>query len=150
MTIEMDVIKIQSLLQHRYPMLLIDRVLDCVPNESLVGIKNVTYNEQFFTGHFPDKPIMPGVLIIEALAQATGVLAYYSLDEKTDKNTLYYLVGIDKARFKAPVVPGDQLRLEVKLTREMRGIYRFDAVASVDGKVVASAEIMTAKQEMKS
>ena len=150
MTIEMDVIKIQSLLQHRYPMLLIDRVLDCVPNESLVGIKNVTYNEQFFTGHFPDKPIMPGVLIIEALAQATGVLAYYSLDEKTDKNTLYYLVGIDKARFKAPVVPGDQLYLEVKLTREMRGIYRFDSVASVDGKVVASAEIMTAKQEMKS
>ncbi len=150
MTIEMDVIKIQSLLQHRYPMLLIDRVLDCVPDESLVGIKNVTYNEQFFTGHFPDKPIMPGVLIIEALAQATGVLAYYSLDEKTDKNTLYYLVGIDKARFKAPVVPGDQLRLEVKLSREMRGIYRFDAVASVDGKVVASAEIMTAKQEMES
>lgn len=146
MAIEMDVIKIQSLLKHRYPMLLIDRVLDCVPDESLVGIKNVTYNEQFFTGHFPDKPIMPGVLIIEALAQATGVLAYYSLDEQTDNNTLYYLVGVDKARFKSPVVPGDQLRLEVKLTREMRGIYRFDAVASVDGKVVASAEIMTAKQ----
>ena len=147
MAIEMDVIKIQSLLQHRYPMLLIDKVLDCVPDESLVGIKNVTYNEQFFSGHFPDKPIMPGVLIIEALAQATGVLAYYSLN---NKNTLYYLVGVDKARFKAPVVPGDQLRLEVNLTRERRGIYRFDTVATVDGNIVATAEIMTAKQEIES
>ena len=147
MAIEMDVIKIQSLLQHRYPMLLIDKVLDCVPDESLVGIKNVTYNEQFFSGHFPGKPIMPGVLIIEALAQATGVLAYYSLN---NKNTLYYLVGVDKARFKAPVVPGDQLRLEVNLTREKRGIYRFDTVATVDGNIVATAEIMTAKQEIES
>jgi len=150
MTIEMDITKIQSLLPHRYPMLLIDRVLDCVPNESLIGIKNVTYNEPFFTGHFPNKPIMPGVLIIEALAQATGVLAFYSLDKAADENTLYYLVGIDKARFKTPVVPGDQLRLEVNLTREIKGIYRFDAVATVDGKVVASAEIMTAKQEIES
>ncbi len=150
MTIEMDITKIQSLLPHRYPMLLIDKVIDCVPGESLVGIKNVTYNEPFFVGHFPNKPIMPGVLIIEAIAQATGVLAFYSLNKKAESNTLYYLVGIDKARFKSPVEPGDQLRLEVKLTREIRGIYRFDGVATVDGKVVASAEIMTAKQEIDS
>lgn len=150
MAIEMDITKIQTLLPHRYPMLLIDKVLDCVPGESLVGIKNVTYNEPFFTGHFPNKPIMPGVLILEAIAQATGVLAFYSLNKTPDENTLYYLVGIDKARFKTPVVPGDQLQLEVKLTREIRGIYRFDGVAKVDGKVVASAEIMTAKQEIES
>ncbi len=150
MAVEMDIMKIQTLLPHRYPMLLIDKVLDCVPGESLVGIKNVTYNEPFFTGHFPNKPIMPGVLILEAIAQATGVLAFYSLNKTPDVNTLYYLVGIDKARFKIPVVPGDQLQLEVKLTREIRGIYRFDGVAKVDGKVVASAEIMTAKQEIES
>ncbi len=147
MTIEMDINKIQTLLPHRYPMLLIDRVLDCVPGESLIGIKNVTYNEPFFTGHFPNRPIMPGVLILEAIAQATGVLAFYSLNKTPDENTLYYLVGIDKARFKSPVGPGDQLRLEVRLTREIRGIYRFDGLARVDGKIVASAEIMTAKQE---
>lgn len=148
MTIEMDINKIQSLLPHRYPMLLIDRVLDCVPGESLIGIKNVTYNEQFFSGHFPHKPIMPGVLILEAIAQATGVLAFHSLNKTPDENTLYYLVGLDKARFKRPVQPGDQLRLEVKLTREIKGIYCFEGVAKVDGKIVASAEIMTAKQEI--
>jgi len=148
MTIEMDITKIQSLLPHRYPMLLIDKVIDCVPGESLIGIKNITYNEPFFTGHFPNKPIMPGVLIMEAMAQATGVLAFYSLNSKAEEDTLYYLVGINKAKFKRPVEPGDQLQLEVKLTREIRGIYRFDGVATVDGKVVASAEIMTAKQEV--
>lgn len=147
MTKQMDINEIQSLLPHRYPMLLIDRVLECTPGESLVGIKNVTYNEQFFTGHFPDKPIMPGVLILEALAQATGVLAFYTLNRKPDDNTLYYLVGVDKARFKKPVVPGDQLVLEARLTREIKGIYRFDTVAKVDGEVVCSAEIMTARQE---
>lgn len=147
MTVEMDINKIQTLLPHRYPFLLIDKVLECVPGESLVGIKNVTFNEPFFPGHFPNRPIMPGVLILEAIAQATGVLAFYSLNKTPEDNTLYYLVGLDKARFKKPVVPGDQLRLEVKLTREIKGIYRFDGVAKVDGKVVASAEIMTAKQE---
>jgi 3-hydroxyacyl-[acyl-carrier-protein] dehydratase len=147
MTVEMDINKIQTLLPHRYPFLLIDKVLECVPGESLVGIKNVTINEPFFPGHFPNRPIMPGVLILEAIAQATGVLAFYSLNKTPEDNTLYYLVGLDKARFKKPVVPGDQLRLEVKLTREIKGIYRFDGVAKVDGKIVASAEIMTAKQE---
>lgn len=147
MTVEMDINKIQTLLPHRYPFLLIDKVLECVPGESLVGIKNVTFNEPFFPGHFPNRPIMPGVLILEAIAQATGVLAFYSLNKTPEDNTLYYLVGLDKARFKKPVVPGDQLRLEVNLTREIKGIYRFDGVAKVDGKVVASAEIMTAKQE---
>lgn len=148
MTVQMDINQIQSLLPHRYPMLLIDKVVECVPGESLTGIKNVTYNEPFFTGHFPNRPIMPGVMILEAIAQATGVLAFYSLNKTPQENTLYYLVGIDKARFKKPVVPGDQLRLEVKLTREIKGIYRFDGVAKVDGKIVASAEIMTAKQEI--
>lgn len=148
MTVQMDINQIQSLLPHRYPMLLIDKVVECVPGESLTGIKNVTYNEPFFTGHFPNRPIMPGVLILEAIAQATGVLAFYSLNKTPQENTLYYLVGIDKARFKKPVEPGDQLRLEVKLTREIKGIYRFDGVAKVDGKIVATAEIMTAKQEI--
>ncbi len=144
----MDINEIKTLLPHRYPMLLIDRVLDCVPDKSLIGIKNVTINEPFFSGHFPNKPIMPGVLILEALAQATGVLAFYSLNKQLTNNTLYYLVGIDKARFKQPVEPGDQLRLEITQTREIKGIYRFDAVAKVEGKVVVTAEIMTAKQEV--
>ncbi|MFK8068135.1 MAG: 3-hydroxyacyl-ACP dehydratase FabZ [Gammaproteobacteria bacterium] len=148
MALGMDINEIKTLLPHRYPMLLIDKVVDCVPNESLVGLKNVTINEPFFSGHFPTKPIMPGVLILEALAQATGVLAFYSLNEQLTDNTLYYLVGIDKARFKRPVEPGDQLHLEITQTREIKGIYKFDAVAKVEGKVVVTAEIMTAKQEV--
>lgn len=132
-----------TLLPHRYPMLLVDRVIDCDPGKSLTALKNVTHNEPFFQGHFPRKPIMPGVLILEAMAQATGLLAFYSRDLKPHKAKAYYLVGVDKARFKRPVVPGDQLFLEVNLLREIRGIFRFSAVAKVAGKPVASAEIMT-------
>ncbi|MDQ3563193.1 MAG: 3-hydroxyacyl-ACP dehydratase FabZ [Pseudomonadota bacterium] len=138
----LDIQKIRRLLPHRYPILLIDRVLECVDGQSLVAVKNVTINEPFFSGHFPVRPIMPGVLILEALAQATALLIFSSGQIKSDPETIYYLVGIDKSRFKKPVVPGDQLQLYVQLEREIRGIYRFDAIARVDGTPVATAKIM--------
>jgi len=140
----LDIQKIRRLLPHRYPILLIDRVLECVDGQSLVAVKNVTINEPFFSGHFPDRPIMPGVLILEALAQATALLAFSSGQIKSDPEAIHYLVGIDKSRFKKPVVPGDQLLLYVQLEREIRGIYRVDAIARVDGKPVATAKIMAA------
>ncbi len=127
-------------LPHRYPMLLVDRVLECEAGRRLVAIKNVTINEPFFPGHFPGHPVMPGVLILEALAQATGLLAFRSGGEGGGR--AYYLVGIDRARFKRPVVPGDQLRLEVELKRLIRGVGIFDCVARVDGEVCAEAQIM--------
>lgn len=136
----MDISKVMELLPHRYPFLLVDRVIECEPDKRLVAIKNVSYNEPQFTGHFPDKPVMPGVLIVEALAQATGLLAMQTANTADDAT--YYLVGVDKARFKRPVVPGDQLRLEVEVTKKRRDIWVFDCVASVDGKSVATAEVM--------
>jgi len=138
----MDINKVLRLLPHRYPFLLIDRVLEFEPNAHLVAIKNVTYNEPFFTGHFPVRPVMPGVLIIEALAQATGLLGMESNPDKVDQNTLYYFVGIDKARFKRPVEPGDQLVLEVFMKGSKRGIWMFSGTAKVDAKIVATADIM--------
>ncbi len=146
--LEMDIHKVLELLPHRYPFLLVDKVLDCTANESLVAIKNVSYNEPFFNGHFPTRPVMPGVLILEAMAQATGLLAFYSLQRKPEDSVMYYLVGVDKARFKRPVEPGDQLRVEVQLQRRIRDIYRFSGVASVDGVVVSTAEFMTTKMEV--
>lgn len=136
----MDIQKIQSLLPHRYPFLLVDRVVESEPGKRLVAIKNVTVNEPFFQGHFPSKPVMPGVLLIEAMAQATGLLAMESAN--VPKEAIYYLVGVDKARFKSPVVPGDQVRLEVDVLKHRRDIWVFAAEAKVDGKMVASAEIM--------
>jgi len=136
----MDIQKIQSLLPHRYPFLLVDRVIDSEPGKRLVAIKNVTVNEPFFQGHFPSKPVMPGVLLIEAMAQATGLLAMESAE--VPKEAIYYLVGVDKARFKSPVVPGDQVHLEVEVIKRRREIWVFSTEAKVDGKVVASAEIM--------
>jgi 3-hydroxyacyl-[acyl-carrier-protein] dehydratase len=136
----MDIQKIQSLLPHRYPFLLVDRVVECEPGKRLLAIKNVTVNEPFFQGHFPSKPVMPGVLLIEAMAQATGLLAMESAD--VPKEAIYYLVGVDKARFKSPVVPGDQVHLEVEVLKNRREIWVFAAEAKVDGKIVASAEIM--------
>ena len=136
----MDIQKIQSLLPHRYPFLLVDRVVESEPGKRLVAIKNVTVNEPFFQGHFPSKPVMPGVLLIEAMAQATGLLAMESAD--VPKEAIYYLVGVDKARFKSPVVPGDQVRLEVEVLKHRRDIWVFAAEATVDGKMAASAEIM--------
>jgi 3-hydroxyacyl-[acyl-carrier-protein] dehydratase len=137
----MDIHKVLSLLPHRYPFLLIDRVLEFEPDQHLTAIKNVTYNEPYFVGHFPVRPVMPGVLIIEALAQATGLLAMESRPDEVGSK-LYYFVGIDKARFKRPVEPGDQLILEVRLRAVRRGIWMFAGEARVDDKLVATADIM--------
>jgi 3-hydroxyacyl-[acyl-carrier-protein] dehydratase len=145
-----DIHQILKHLPHRYPFLLIDRVLKFEEGKSLVALKNVTMNEPFFQGHFPQRPVMPGVLILEALAQATGILAFRTVDSEPKHNTLYYFVGIDKARFKQPVEPGDQLILEVELLRTKRGIWMFTAEAKVDGKVVANAEIMCTEKEVES
>lgn len=133
-------------LPHRYPFLLIDRVLDYKVGEYLHGIKNVTINEPFFSGHFPDHPIMPGVLILESIAQATGILAFKTGNALPEEGKLYYLVGIDEARFKQPVLPGDQLHLRVQINKSKRGIWKFKGEASVDGNVVASADIMCAER----
>jgi len=142
----MDIAKITSLLPHRYPFLLVDRVTELEPSERLVAIKNVTINEPFFQGHFPEKPVMPGVLIIEALAQATGLLAMES--EEVAGKAIYYLVGVDKARFKRPVVPGDQVQLEVNVLKTRRGIWTFSGKATVDGALCASAEIMCTARDL--
>ncbi|RKZ99192.1 MAG: 3-hydroxyacyl-[acyl-carrier-protein] dehydratase FabZ [Gammaproteobacteria bacterium] len=143
----MDINDVLQHLPHRYPFLLVDKVIDFEPGKSLLALKNVTYNEPQFAGHFPQKPILPGVLVIEALAQATGILAYKSTDSKPDGESLYYLVGIDKARFKRPVNPGEQLLLKVEVIKNMRGVWKFKAVATVDDNVVASAELMCAERD---
>ena len=144
----MDINDVLEHLPHRYPFLLIDRVTDYKEGEYLNGFKNVSFNEPYFTGHFPHRPVMPGVLILEALAQATGILAYKSTGKTPSDESLYYLVGIDKARFKQPVVPGDQLQLEVKVIKTMRGVWKFDGKALVDGKVVCEAELMCAERDV--
>ncbi|NQZ52987.1 MAG: 3-hydroxyacyl-ACP dehydratase FabZ [Piscirickettsiaceae bacterium] len=143
-----DIHEIQRLLPHRYPFLLIDRVLEFTPGEHLIGIKNISYNEPQFMGHFPKRVIMPGVLILESLAQATGLLAFKSIDDLHADNALYYLAGIDKARFKRPVEPGDQLLLEVRIVKNKRNFWKFTGVASVDGEIVVSADILCVHQEM--
>lgn len=140
----MDVLKIMQILPHRHPFLLVDRVVEYEPWQHLIGIKNVTATEPFFTGHFPDQPIMPGVLIIEAMAQTTGLLAAVSAPDLAAKKLIYYLVGVDKVRFKRPVVPGDRLRLEARYLRHRRNIWSFACTSEVDGEMVASAEIMCA------
>ncbi len=140
----MDIEEILRYIPHRYPFVLIDRVLTCEPRKAIVAIKNVTYNEPFFPGHFPDHPVMPGVLIVEAMAQASGILGLRSMDAPLDADANVYFAGIDNARFKQPVVPGDQLVLEVDYQRDRRGIWKFSGQAKVDGKVVASADIMVA------
>ncbi|MGI5309447.1 3-hydroxyacyl-ACP dehydratase FabZ [Rheinheimera sp. WS51] len=139
--------EIMALLPHRYPFLLIDRVLDYTPGESLTAIKNVSINEPIFTGHFPNMPIFPGVLILEALAQATGILGFKTVTERAE-NELYLFAAIDEARFKKPVVPGDQMVLEVKFLKERRNIWKFYGEAKVDGQVVCSAELMCARREL--
>ena len=137
-----DINQIQKLLPHRYPFLLVDRVVEFEKGARILAYKNVTFNEPYFNGHFPQKPIMPGVLILEALAQAAGILAFGTLDMEADDNSVYYLVGIDGARFKRPVEPGDQLMLSVEISRRMRNIYKFNAVARVGDEVAAEAELM--------
>ena len=143
---KMDIHKVLSLLPHRYPFLLIDKVLEYEPDKRLLELKNVTFNEPYFTGHFPMKPVMPGVLIIEAMAQATGLLAMESRPEEVGQK-LYYFVGIDKARFKRPVEPGDQLILEVFLKNVKRGIWIFKGEARVDGQLAATADVMCTARE---
>lgn len=144
----LDIYEILEHLPHRYPFLLIDRVTECKLGERLVGYKNVTYNEPYFAGHFPNRAVMPGVLILEALAQATGILAFRTSGKVPDENSLYYFVGVDGARFKRPVIPGDQLVLEVDVIKSKRGVWKFNGVATVDGKVACSAELMCAERPM--
>ena len=139
-----DINGILTLLPHRHPFLMVDRVIEYVSGESLTALQNVSYNEPYFTGHFPIRPVMPGVLILEALAQATGILAFICTESKPEDDTLYYFVGVDNARFRRPVEPGDQLILDVSVTRNMRNVWRFDSEARVDGQVVATARIMCA------
>ena len=143
-----DIHGVLQYLPHRYPFLLVDRVISYEPGKSLVGLKNVTFNEPFFQGHFPQHPIMPGVLILEALAQAAGILAFRSTNTKPSDGSLYYFVGIDKTRFKQPVMPGDQLKLEVEVARIIHAVWKFNAVAKVEGNVVASAELMCAERKL--
>lgn len=138
----MDITEILKHLPHRYPMLLVDRVLECEPGRRIRAVKNVTINEPFFSGHFPHFPVMPGVLIIEALAQAAGVLSFQTMGKLPDDSSVYYFVGIDGARFKRPVVPGDQLVLEIEILRQSRGIWKYQARALVEGQVAAEAELM--------
>jgi 3-hydroxyacyl-[acyl-carrier-protein] dehydratase len=139
--------EIRRFLPHRYPFLLVDRVLDCVPGESLTAIKNVSVNEPFFQGHFPETPVMPGVLIIEALAQATGLLGFRTMSEEPSDDLLYMLVGVDGIRFKRQVVPGDQLTLKVILKRRSKVIWKFRCEASVDGQIVTTADMLCAAKE---
>lgn len=146
---EMDIGEIMKYLPHRYPMLLIDRVVEMQLGESLVAIKNVSYNEPYFQGHFPNRPVMPAVIILEAMAQATGILVLRSMDKLPSEKSIYYFVGIDGARFRRPVEPGDQLRIEVKLLRSSRGIWKLRSDALVDGEIVASADLMGAMREIK-
>lgn len=137
----MSVDEIMKCLPHRYPFLLVDRVLECKHKDSIVGIKNVSINEGFFQGHFPQTPVFPGVLILEALAQVSGILVLSDPDSRPENESLFLFVGIDNARFKRPVVPGDQLRLESRLSRMKRNYGLFETGAYVDGELAASAEL---------
>jgi len=143
----MDIHEITRFLPHRYPFLLIDRVIEMEPGHSLVAIKNITANESYFAGHFPNRPVMPGVLILEAMAQAGAVLAYKSTNTTPEDGVLYYFAGIDNVRFRKIVEPGDQLRLEVKVLRSKRDIWKLEGSAFVDGNLVCSAEFMSARKE---
>ncbi|NNE64576.1 MAG: 3-hydroxyacyl-ACP dehydratase FabZ [Gammaproteobacteria bacterium] len=143
---ELDIRKVMEFLPHRYPFLLIDRILETDKSESLSALKNVSINEPFFQGHFPEQPVMPGVLILEALAQATGLLAFSGMGDE-HRAKLYMLVGIDKARFRGRVVPGDQLTLNVRLKRNMRGIGQYECQALVGERLVAEAEMMCSAQD---
>ena len=141
----LEIAEIKALLPHRYPMLLVDRVLDYQPMKTLHAIKNVSINEPVFNGHFPDLPIFPGVMSLEALAQATGILGFKSTDGRAE-NEMYLFASIDKAKFKKPVVPGDTMHLHVEFLKERRGMWKFYGEARVEGKVVCSAELMCARR----
>jgi 3-hydroxyacyl-[acyl-carrier-protein] dehydratase len=142
MSIQMDIHEILQHLPHRYPFLLIDRVLECEPGKNIVALKNVTINEPFFPGHYPHHPVMPGVLIVEAMAQAAAILSFKTMGSLPSDDSVYYFVGIDDARFKRPVGPGDQVIFKVEIQSNRRGIWKYGAVAEVDGKVVAEGNLM--------
>ncbi|MCQ8896025.1 3-hydroxyacyl-ACP dehydratase FabZ [Limnobacter humi] len=144
----LDIKDILAQLPHRYPFVLVDKVLELEPGKRILAQKNVTYNEPFFPGHFPIHPVMPGVLIMEALAQAAGVLSFNSMDDKPSDKSVFYFVGIDNCRFKRPVVPGDVLMLDVSIRKISRGIWMYQAKAVVDGKVVAEADLMCTSREV--
>jgi 3-hydroxyacyl-[acyl-carrier-protein] dehydratase len=143
----MDIHQILQYLPHRYPILLVDRVLDVVPGESITALKNVSVNEPFFPGHYPHHPVMPGVLILEAMAQTAAILAFKTMGNKPDDSQVYYFVGIDNARFKRPVGPGDQLIVEVSLQANKRGIWKFSATAKVDGQLATEADLICAVRQ---
>jgi 3-hydroxyacyl-[acyl-carrier-protein] dehydratase len=136
-----EINEIMNILPHAYPFLLVDRIIEVEPGKRIVGIKNVTYNEPFFPGHFPGHPIMPGVLIVEAMAQTAGVLVFKSMPEEEKEKRVFFL-GIDNVRFRKPVIPGDQLRLELEITKHRQSIWGFKGKASVDGKLVAEGELL--------
>lgn len=138
----LDINQIKEYLPHRYPFLLVDRVLDWKAGKSITAIKNVTVNEEMFNGHFPHKPVMPGVLMIEALAQTAALLSFLTMGLKPDANSIVYFAGIDAARFKRPVEPGDQIKMEVEILRHARGIWKYKAKATVDGQLAVEAELM--------
>ena len=149
-SISLDIMGVRRLLPHRYPFLLVDKVLECVKGERIKAIKNVTTNEEFFSGHFPHRPVMPGVIILEALAQAAGILAFITADVVPDESTRFFFVGIDKARFRKPVEPGDQLILTATFERSFKGIWKFNTIAYVGDTEVTSAEMMVAPETSKS
>jgi len=144
---ELNIHEIQELIPHRYPMLLVDRVLDFEPGKTLHAIKNVTFNEPVFMGHFPEFAIFPGVMILESLAQATGILGFKSSEGRKD-GEMYLFASIDNAKFKQPVVPGDTMHLHVEFIKERRGMWKFYGEAKVDGKVVCSADLMCARRKL--
>jgi 3-hydroxyacyl-[acyl-carrier-protein] dehydratase len=145
---EFDIQDVMRYLPHRYPLLLIDRVLEIVPGEHIVAVKNVTANEPYFPGHFPGQPVMPAVMILEAMAQATAILCMRTLKQLPADGAIYYFAGIDGARFRKPVLPGDQLHIRIDILKHSRGIWKVNASGSVEGKVVAGAEIMGALREI--
>jgi 3-hydroxyacyl-[acyl-carrier-protein] dehydratase len=140
----MDIDEIRRLLPHRYPFMLVDRVVEVTKHESIVCYKNLSINEPYFDGHFPDKPIFPGVLLIEAMAQAAGILGFYSQGKTPADGSIYYFVGADKLRFKRPCVPGDRVMLRASIVSDRRGVWKFDVSSDVDGELCASATILCA------
>ena len=144
MEVEITIEEIQELLPHRYPMLLVDRVTEIVLGDSISAYKNITTNEPFFMGHFPGKQVMPGVLIVEAMAQASGILGFKTMDKKPEDGSIYYFVGADNLRFKRPAVPGDKLILNSKVVTNKKGIWKFDCNAMVESELVAKATILCA------
>ncbi|MBT6231873.1 MAG: 3-hydroxyacyl-ACP dehydratase FabZ [Nitrosomonadales bacterium] len=144
----MDINKILDHLPHRYPFVLVDKVLSYELGKSIDAIKNVTINEPFFPGHFPHYPVMPGVLVVEALAQAAAILSFKTINDKPNDHSVYYFVGIDKARFKKPVIPGDQLKLNVSIERTIKGIWKYKGIAMVEDEIAAEAEIMCVLKEI--